>query len=250
MPRDLIILLAVLFVTYSLQFLGAASLLAYLRLTPLAWRLGFAWQLGTYAFIGYGPPSFWFLLELLILFFFGRDVYRRAGRKGFWGLILWGVVGAAVVAALVNVLQWLVTGSVSAYAFGIMQGQRILLAVLVAAFATMNRYATIYLFFILPVQARWFLPIEILLAFIGFLGTGDLAGFLGITAAVGIIYSLITPGGMRRLRREGWLRLQQLWIKLRLGAKRRRRGFRVIPGEGGEGRRGGDGGSQGGPWVH
>ena len=59
-----------------------------------------------------------------------------------------------------------------------------LLAIFIAAFATLNRNATILLFFVLPIQARWFLWLEVLFAFIAFLGSHDLPGFLGITTAV------------------------------------------------------------------
>ena len=57
-PRDLWILLGVLFATFSLQFFSSTALLpALLRLTPLAWQRGFVWQLATYPFIGFGGPS-------------------------------------------------------------------------------------------------------------------------------------------------------------------------------------------------
>ena len=74
-----------------------------------------------------------------------------------------------------------------------MQGQQILAVVLVAAFATLNRDATILLFFVLPMPARWFLWLEIVFGFLGFLGTHDLPGFLGICAAVGITYGALYP---------------------------------------------------------
>jgi hypothetical protein len=53
------------------------------RLTPAVLR-GFVWQLVSYPFVGTGGPSIWFLLELLVLFWFGRDVFWRlaAGASG------------------------------------------------------------------------------------------------------------------------------------------------------------------------
>src|SRR4028118_852476 len=115
-PRDLAVLLGVLFVTYSLQFFAATQIVpallrltppawhralgcdaahppssrrffappqivpALLRLTPLAWQRGFVWQLATYPFVGYGSPSLWFVLELPILYMFGNELFFGIGR--------------------------------------------------------------------------------------------------------------------------------------------------------------------------
>jgi hypothetical protein len=232
-PLDVIVLLAVVFVTFSLQFFlpGVVNLL---RLTPAVWRSGFVWQLVTYPFMGFGGPDFWFLLELLILFLFARDVFTQLGRRHFWRLIVWAAVAAAAVALLVQAA----VGSRTAEALGLlpfplMQGQLTLMAITVAAFATMNRRATIYLFFVLPIEARWFLGLEILFAFMGFLRTRDLAGFLGICTAVGMTYLYLTKSGMRRgLLRDSRLRLQRWWIQRKMDRMRKKSGLRVIPGEG------------------
>jgi hypothetical protein len=244
-PRDLIILLAVVFATFSMQFFETTyRVIEFLRLTPEVWRRGFLWQVVTYPFIGIGNPSAWIILELLILFWFGRDVYLGMRRRNFWRLVLTASVVAALAAVVVNILVTLVGGTgMEMFAFMIMQGQWMLSAIFVAAFATANRYATIYLFFVLPIQARWFLALEILFAFIAFLRTHDLAGFVGICTAVGVTYSYITYGAGQRGLREMWLRLQKRWISSKLErAKRKRGGMRVIPGDRDKPRRG--------PWVH
>ncbi|RMH22636.1 MAG: hypothetical protein D6696_02810, partial [Acidobacteria bacterium] len=242
-PRDVLVLLAVLFVTFSLQFFAlTASLTSFLRLTPLVWRLGFVWQLVTYPFIGLGAPGLWFLLELLILFWFSRDVYRYLGRRQFWQLILWSCAGAALVAVAVDVLLAVAGAGVSS--FVLMQGQRILLAVVIAAFATLYGNATIYLFFVLPIRARWFLGLEILFAFMGFLGTKDLAGFAGICAAVGMTYGMLR-GGVGRMLRTFVLRLQHAVYDARRRRLRRKRGLHVV-----RRRDGGDGSVRRGPWVN
>lgn len=251
-PRDLLILLAVVFVTFSLQFFAAtAPLVALLRLTPAVWGYGFLWQLATYPLAGAGDPTLWILLELLIVYWFGRDVFWRLGRRNFWKLLAWAAISAALVAVGVDLAGRLL-GFVHPQPFLLMQGQRMLLAITICAFASLYRDATILLFFVLPVQARWFIPLEILFTFIAFLRTRDLAGFLGVCAAVAVTWSLLTRGGLRRGLRELWLRLQQRWMRWRLERLRRRRGLRVV--KGGGGRSGGDGGDGGdvhqGPWVH
>ena len=45
------------------------------------------------------------LLELLILYWFGRDVFWRLGRKGFWRLIVIASVSAAVVAVVIGLIM-------------------------------------------------------------------------------------------------------------------------------------------------
>jgi hypothetical protein len=249
-PRDLLVLIAVLFVTFSLRFFDSAAIVpALLQLTPAVWRSGFVWQLATYPFVGFGSPGIWFLIELLILYMFGRDVYFGLYRRHFWRLILWCSIGAALVAVAVQILAAL-TGFVNIPApFLIMQGQRMLLAIFIAAFATAHGDATIYLFFILPIRARWFLWLEIVFAFMAYLGSRDLPGFLGICTAVGLsnlyVRSSGSLGGGRRTFREMRLRLERWWIQKRLDRARRKRGFRVIPGEGDRDRN-----VRKGPWVN
>ncbi len=230
-PKDLIALLAGLFFTFSLQFFASTAVIpAILRLTPDVLR-GFVWQIVTYPFVGWGRSGLWFLLELLILFWFGRDVFQRLGRRRFWLLLARGAVGAASVAVLV-LLAGMVTGAgADILPFQLLQGQRILLAIVIAAFATLWGDATILLFFVLPVRARWFLWLEILFAFLGFLETKDLPGFLGICAAVFLVYSGLQGGGASRVLHDWRKRLEAFVLRQRLERMKRRRRFDVIDGD-------------------
>jgi hypothetical protein len=243
-PRDVVVLVAVVFVTFALLHLAPALVLPFL-LTGRVWSDGWLWQLATYPFIGFGVPGFWFLVELLMLYWFGKDVFAQLGRRLFWRTLAAAAIPAAVLAELV----WrglAGTGLAEPFpvAFMLMQGQRVLLAILVSAFATVNWRATIYLL-ILPIEARWFLAIEVLFAFMGYLSTRDLAGFLGICAAVGATYAFLALGGGRRgALREARLRLERWWIERRLGRMRRKRGIRVVRGERGNGQ------VKRGPWTH
>lgn len=230
-PKDVWILLAVVLATFALQFFATtAGLPALLRLTPAAVRNGFVWQLATYPFVGAGQPGLWFVLELLILFLFARDVCWRLGRRRFWGLL----AGVAAVAGCAAVgVEALLPGPEGTLPFALMQGQRMLVTILVAAFATLNAEATIYLFFVLPMPARWFLGLEVLFAFLAFLATRDLAGFIGLTLAVGATWWWLggrsSTGGRRRWRKK----LEERWLRWRLRRLQRRRGLRVVQGEGG-----------------
>jgi hypothetical protein len=240
-PRDLGIILATLFVTFALQFFEATRIVPeLLRLTPRVWRAGFVWQLVTYPFVGFGGPSFWIVIELLILYMFGRDAYLGLGRKHFWRLVL---ITSALAGGLALGVQAAFGGNeILPVYFPLMQGQRMLLSILIAAFATANRRATILLFFVLPIEARWFLGLEILFAFIGFLGTHDLGGFLGICAAVGLAYLYVRDGGFGRGLRQTRLRAERWWLQRKLERAKRRRGLRVVKGPGAGGARG--------PWLN
>jgi hypothetical protein len=246
-PRDLLVILAVLFFTFTLRFFESTAIVpALLQLTPLAWQRGFVWQLATYPFVGFGSPGIWFLLELLILYMFGRDVYFGLYRRHFWRLILGCSIAAALVAVTAHLLLSLAGAPVAA-PFLIMQGQRMLMAIFIAAFATAHGDATIYLFFVLPIRARWFLGLEILFAFMAFLGTRDFPGFLGICAGVGLAYAYVRSSGSlgrgKGSLREMRLRLERWWIQRKLDRERRKRGLRVIPGDR-------DRNVRKGPWVN
>jgi hypothetical protein len=231
-PKDLIGILVALFITFSLQFFeGLAIIPALLRLTPAVFR-GFVWQIATYPAIGWGASGLWFLLELLILFWFGRDVFWRLGRQRFWLLLVRAAIGAALVAVVVQFVQGLAgVGASDAAAFQLMQGQRILLAIVIAAFATMWGEATILLFFVLPIKARWFLWLEILFAFIGFLESKDFAGFCGISAAVFLTYTGLKVGGAGGVFHDWRKRGEAFILQKRLERLRKKRKFDVIDGD-------------------
>lgn len=228
-PIDVLAILGVVFATFALQFFAATAILpALLRLTPRVWTSGFVWQIVTYPFIGTGSPNFWIVLELYFLFLFARDVFWRLGRRNFWKLLAWACIPAALVALGVDLLMRAVAGGTVAQPMILMQGQWMLAAVLISAYATLNREATIRLMLILPIRAILFIPLTIVFAFLGFLTTKDLAGFLGICIAVGLTFSFLTPGGIRRLSRESKLRLQEAWYRQRMDRLRRKRGFTVV----------------------
>lgn len=239
-PTDVVVLLVVLFVTYALQFFRATAVIpALLRLGPSVLG-GAVWKLATYPFAGFGGPSVWFLLELLMIFWFGRDVFLFLGRRRFWRLLAWATLGAGVVASLTQLMLMLLGLATSPeLMFHIMQGQYFVLAFLIAAFANVNGDATILLFFVLPVKARWFLWIEALIAFVVFLGSKDFAGFVGICTALAIVTALLGAGGPRGALRRLRLRWDRLLVQLRLARLRSRRRFDVY-----------EGGSDRDRWVH
>ncbi len=255
-PVDILVLLGVLLFTYSLgAFQGLRVIPELLKLTPMVWQGGFLWQLFTYAFVAdYATTGgLWLIVSLLITFMFGRDVFRYLGRRQFWWMMAWAV-GVAAVVAVGTELGVRLLGGGSPMPFVLLQGEGIVLTILIAAFATLYGHATIYLFFVLPIRARWFLGIEILFAFLAFLDTAaagapDLGGFLGICAAVALTYNMLSGRTLSRLLREWRLRLERKILEARLGRMRRKRKLRVVrPDEGGDVWRNPD--DRDDPWVH
>ena len=148
------------------------------------------------------------------------------------------VVGAAGVAAVVVRGIGMLAGFPSPFAFTLMQGQYMLITLMIAAFATLNGNATIMLFFVIPIRARWFLGLEVLFAFMGFLNTKDFAGFVGLCTAVFLTWALLEPGGPRRGLSTLRLRMRRFIIEKRLARLKEKRRFDVI--DGGDGDR----------WLH
>jgi hypothetical protein len=228
-PRDILIILGVVFGTFALQFFSATAVVpALLGLGPWLFR-GAVWQLLTYPFVGGGPVSLWFLVSLLLIFLFGRDVYWRVGRTRFWSHLIQVTATSGVVAALIEALAMAV-GNPSQVPFILMQGQYVLVTVFIATYATLFADRTILLFFVVPIQARWFIWIEFLVAVMGYLGTKDLGGFAGITTAIALSWILLRPGGPARVVDDFRLRTRRMWLEWRLARMRRDRDFDVIDG--------------------
>ncbi|MCP3961738.1 MAG: hypothetical protein GY719_28180 [bacterium] len=242
-PRDVLVLLGVLFLTYSLQFFEAFQpLIEYLKLSRDIWLRGHLWQLATYPFVAEKSWPFYFLLSLLITFWFGRDVFRFLGRRQFWQVLAWGFGAGAIVAMVVQVLMDLAGAQVAA-PFILLQGQGIVLTVLISAFGTVYRNATILMFFVLPLKASWFPGLYILFAFMSFLTTKDFAGFLGVCAAVGVTTQTLSGRGLGRTLREWRLRIERKVLEARLERMKKKRGMRIVkPPEDDE--------PSGGPWIN
>ena len=238
---DVLALIGLLFITYSMARLGVSAM-QYLYLSTEVFRSGFLWQLLTYAFLGFPTQgSLWFLLTLIILYLFTQDVFRAIGKKSFRWLVLSSVLAASVTATVTQLVITLLGGR-SIEFYPLMGGQYVMASIMIAAFAVLYGNATIYFMFVIPIRARWFLWIEILLAFMGFLDTGDFAGFLGICAAVGMTYTTLTSGSLRRTLKELRLRMERRYLEFKIKRMRARSGMRIVKDDDDDVHRG--------PWVN
>jgi membrane associated rhomboid family serine protease len=157
---------------------------------------GYIWQLITFQFLHGG--LFHLLVNLIIIYFFGRSLEEVLGRKSFLTLYL----GSGVVGGLFEILFGLVfPGPFAIYVVGASAGA----LGLIAAFAAMfpERQLTLLLFFIIPIsmRAKTLLWISLGLALFGILfpygGIAHAAHLGGIFAGLAYVFCIVQGHGLR-----------------------------------------------------
>lgn len=120
----------------------------WLALSPDGLAHGRIWQLLTYQFLhgGAGLGLFHIACNLIGLWFFGRYVEQRLGRKTFWGVYLAGGTAGGLLQAA---LGWVFPAHFGNAVVGASAGVCALLAV----FALLETEAFILVFFVLPMRA-------------------------------------------------------------------------------------------------
>lgn len=225
---DVVVLVATLLGTFALQFFAASA--AIPELLRLSWGVfsgPFVWQVVTYPFVGWGGGGLSFILELLIVYMFANDVFARLGRRRFWKLLVGTSILAGLAALAVDAVRILTLGPAwTRMPFVLIQGQHMVLVVLITAFAVLWRNATVLLFFVLPVPARVMAWLGVVLGFVYFLPTHDLAGFVGICTATAITWWWL--GAPRPGSPRPWLRINLWWNEMRLRRARRRSRLRIV----------------------
>jgi len=141
--------IVVFFLEYSNGDLSKSWVLRYGALSLEGLKRGFIWQFITFQFLHGGMTHL--VLNSLGLYFLGRPLEGMLGRRDFIKLYLFsGVLG--------GVLQTLL-GFVSPRFAGPMVGASAGICGLIAAFSMLAPDSQIYLWFVLPIRARYFLPI-------------------------------------------------------------------------------------------
>ncbi len=158
-----------------------------LRLGPAVWERGEMWRLVTYGLFGRGGITPWVIVQLVLVYWLVQQRVVWVGARRARTFVLGGIAVAGVTAALAQAVSDQLGGPSSAWSpFWLMQGQNVIIAMGLAAFAASNRFSTIshtpYVFG-LPIPTRWLVPLQLLMAVGAALSTGDLGGFVGIVAA-------------------------------------------------------------------
>jgi membrane associated rhomboid family serine protease len=187
-----------LFVGFLLApFTIAGILTYYLALWPLGTHF-LPWQLFTYMFMHGGFAHLFF--NMLALWMFGMELENSWGSRKFLVYYLLCGLGAAIANILVAPLvgQLAPTVGASGAVFGIL-----------VAFGILFPDRPIYIYFLLPVRAKYFVAVYMLMElFYGVTGTTDgVAHFAHLGGAiVGIIYVLVDRG---IIPVGSWIRLLQ-----------------------------------------
>jgi len=112
-------------------------------------KRGFIWQFITFQFLHGGLTHL--VLNSLGLYFFGRPLEGMLGRRDFLKLYLFSGVLGGVLQALLSFIFPQIAGPMVGASAGICG--------LVAAFSVLAPDSQIYVWFVLPIRARYFLPI-------------------------------------------------------------------------------------------
>jgi membrane associated rhomboid family serine protease len=190
-----IVLLAVNVAIFFVEHLNGSRLrsafLQYGALSLEGLRHGFVWQFLTFQFLHDGLPHL--VLNSIALYFFGRPVEERLGKPHLLKLyLLSGVLGGVLQALL---------GLMSPQFSGPMVGASAGICGLVAAFSLLEPDQYVYIGLIIPLRARYLLPLMIALPLVFLLLAADShvahAAHLGGTLG-GIAYlRWVVSGGFR-----------------------------------------------------
>ncbi len=167
------------------SFVELRPLLALCRLDARIWEAGQLWRIVTFGLVGEGGLSLWSAVELVIIYWFVVELCVTIGVARA-RVLLFGGIAVAGTAAVVVQLAWELTGGErSHHAFWMIQGQRVVMAIIVPAFATRHRYTTLRmpLLFDLPIPSRWVIGVQLVIALLTWAGLRDTGGLAGVLAA-------------------------------------------------------------------
>lgn len=119
----------------------------YLGLVPkFVWSRGFVWQLFTYMFIhgGFGH-IFW---NMLILWMFGTEIESHWGKKEFYKYYFLTGVGSGIITFIFSLNSSIPVVGASGAIYGVL-----------VAFALLFPERRIYLYFLIPIKAKYFVLI-------------------------------------------------------------------------------------------
>ena len=191
--KKLIIIMAALF---FLQGVVSSRINLYLGLVPLlVWKKFFLWQLFTYIFLHGGISHI--LFNLLALWMFGGELESYWGSGKFLRYFLFCGIGAGICTVVFSPYQIIPVVGASGAIYGIL-----------LAFGWLFPNRPIYMYFIVPIPAKYFVIIFGLIElYMSIEGTGG--GVAHLTHLGGLIFGVLymaTPTLRQKLRREHYKR--------------------------------------------
>jgi len=191
--KKLIILMAVLFL---LQGIVSSRITFYLGLVPLlVWKKFFLWQLVSYIFLHGGISHI--LFNLLALWMFGGELESYWGSGKFLRYFLFCGIGAGLCTVVFSPYQFIPVVGASGAIYG-----------LLLAFGWLFPNRLIYVYFLVPIPAKYFVIIFGLIELYASIeGTGG--GVAHLTHLGGLIFGILYmayPTLRQKLRREYYRR--------------------------------------------
>ena len=189
-------LLTIMLAVFLLQMLVSSQINIYLGLVPiLVWKKFFLWQLVTYLFLHGGISHL--LFNLIALWMFGGELENYWGSPKFLRYFFFCGVGAGICTVVFSPDQFVPVIGASGAIYG-----------LLLAFGWLFPNRPIYIYFLLPIPAKYFVILFGLIEFYSSLG-GTGGGVAHLTHLGGLLFGLsymIYPVLRRKVRREYYKR--------------------------------------------
>jgi membrane associated rhomboid family serine protease len=191
--KNLMIIMGAVFLV---QMLVRGWIELYFGLVPiLVWKKYFLWQLVTYMFLHGG--FFHILFNLLAFWMFGGELENYWGSKKFLFYFLFCGIGAGICTVVVTPYQFIPVIGASGAIYGIL-----------LAFGWLFPNRLIYVYFLFPIPAKYFVIIFGLIEFFSSIG-GAGGGVSHLTHLGGLLFGLlymIYPMVRQKIRREHYKR--------------------------------------------
>jgi len=191
--KNLMIIMGAVFLV---QMLVRGWIELYFGLVPiLVWKKYFLWQLVTYMFLHGG--FFHILFNLLAFWMFGGELENYWGSKKFLFYFLFCGIGAGICTVVVTPYQFIPVIGASGAIYGIL-----------LAFGWLFPNRLIYVYFLFPIPAKYFVIIFGLIEFFSSIG-GAGGGVSHLTHLGGLVFGLLYmlyPMVRQKIRREYYKR--------------------------------------------
>ena len=190
-------LLTIMLAVFLLQMLVSSQINIYLGLVPiLVWKKFFLWQLVTYIFLHGGISHL--LFNLIALWMFGGELENFWGSWKFLRYFFFCGVGAGICTVVFSPDQFIPVIGASGAIYG-----------LLLAFGWLFPNRLIYIYFLFPIPARYFVILFGLLEFFYFSRGGTGGGIAHLTHLGGLLFGLsymLYPVLRQKIRREYYKR--------------------------------------------
>lgn len=196
MPPVIKNLMIIMGIVFLLQMFVSRWVDLYFGLVPvLVWKKYFLWQLVTYIFLHGGFSHI--LFNLLALWMFGGELENYWGAKRFLFYFFFCGVGAGICTVVLSPSQFVPTIGASGAIYG-----------LLLAFGWLFPNRLIYIYFLVPIPAKYFVIIFGLIEFFSSM-SGSGGGVAHLTHLGGLLFGLFYmgyPAIRQKIRREYYKR--------------------------------------------